>query len=254
MKHILLIIVFTATGFFTIAQRTPKIKTVDELINYADPGWKNVKKMIDSAVNKVDIMAVDTNAAREAIYQLQVEANPNSPLGGIVYSTGGLLVEGGWLRVLGSGSNKLTRSVSAWNKGKTFDNPGETGPYLLIADDALGGFFAINNGGLGSDRGRVYYLCPWTLQWDRLDMSYTDFLRFCFEGDFEEFYKPYMSKNWKYDVATLTADKCYNYTPPLWSKEGQKFTKSVRKHIPIEEQYNLNMQMRKQFGFDKDEE
>ena len=251
MKHLLFLLSFfiSLAGF---AQTKPQIKTVDELVNYSNPGWKALRKQIDTAINKVEIMPVDTNQARIAIYETQISTE--SPLGTIVYMTGGLLFEDGWIRFLGSGSNRLTRSISTWNKGKTFTEVGERPPYLLIADDAMGGFFALNRGGLGSDAGKIYYLAPATLQWEALDMTLADFLHFCFDGDFEEFYKPYMSKNWHYEVTNLPADKCYNYSPPLWSKEGKKFTKSVRKYIPSEEQYNINMKMRKEFHFDKEEE
>jgi hypothetical protein len=255
MKQIVLTLAAFIIAQLSYSQRNAiVVKTVDELVNYKDPGWKNVKKMIDSATNKVELMSVDSNAAREAIHFLQEAAAPDMPLGAVVYSTGGILIESGWIRILGSGSNRLTRSMAAWNKGKTMDKPGDTGPYLLVADDAMGGFFAINNGGLGSDRGKVYYMAPWSLKWDQMDMSYREFLKFCFEGDLEEFYKPYMTKNWKFDVVLLPGDQCYNYTPPLWSKEGKKFTKSVRKYKLVEEQYAFNMQMRKNFGFETEED
>lgn len=250
MKISLLVII--SLLWITDAQSQFKVKSVDELVNYSNPGWKAIRKRIDTAINKVEIMPVDTNQAREAVYQIQI--GTESPLGTITYLTGGILFEDGWIRLLGSGSNRLTRSISSWNKGKTFNEVGERPPYLLIADDALGGFFALNTGGLGNDVGKIYYLAPATLLWEGLDWTVDDFLHFCCDGDFEEFYKPFMSKNWHFEVTNLPADKCYNYTPPLWSKEGKKFTKSVRKYISVEEQYNYNIQMRSKLGLDKEEE
>lgn len=251
MKQLLPLLFLAIAPLAILAQRPPKIKTVDELVNYSDPGWKALRKQIDTAINKVEIMPVDTNQARLAIYETQISTE--SPLGTIVYMTGGLLFEDGWIRLLGSGSNRLTRSISTWNKGKTITEIGERPPYLLIADDALGGFFALNLGGLGNSAGKVFYLAPATLQWQNLEMTIPDFLHFCFDGDFEEFYKPYMSKSWHFEVTNLPADKCYNYSPPLWSKEGKKFAKSVRRFVPCEEQYNINMKLRKQFHFDEDD-
>lgn len=248
MKKICLMILFVTSLVAVHAQY--KLKTADQLINYADPGWKPIKALIDSAVNKVQIMPVDTNQARGAMEELQI--GTDNALGTVIYMTGGLLIEQGWIRILGSGSNKLTRAVPSWNKGKTLTEETVKPPYLLVADDALGGFFAMNLGGLGNDGRKMYYLCPWTLQWQALGMSYKEFLQFCFESDLEEFYKPYMSKNWKFDVELLPTDKCYSYVPPLWSKEGKNYAKSVRKYIPIEDQYTYNMQMRKKFGFDED--
>lgn len=248
MKQLPLIFLFLAFGISSYAQ--PQPKTIDELINYSDPGWKKVKKWIDSAVNKVEILAVDTAQAREALLDLQ--ESTETPLGTIMYMTGGLLVDEGWIRILGSGSNKLTRSVTAWNKGKTYNTISEKSHYLLVADDALGGFFAINEGGLGSDKGKIYYLVPATLEWKRMDMNYEEFLHFVFNEDLDEFYVPFRTKNWRNDVSGLGADKCYNYSPPLWAKEGKNFTKSVRRYIPAEEQFNYNMVMRKKLGMESE--
>jgi hypothetical protein len=124
--------------------------------------------------------------------------------------------------------------------------------FLLVADDALGGFFAINEGGLGTDMGKMYYLVPATLQWQKLDMNYDQFLRFVFDSDLDDFYTSFRTKNWKFEVSNLPADKCYNYSPPLWAKEGKNFTKSVRRQIPADEQYNYNMAMRKKLGMEEE--
>jgi hypothetical protein len=45
-----------------------------------------------------------------------------------------------------------------------------------VADDAAGGCFSINGGGLGDDVGAVYYWAPDILQWEPLGIGYTAFL------------------------------------------------------------------------------
>jgi hypothetical protein len=40
-------------------------------------------------------------------------------MGAIIYETGGLLVDNGWIRILGSGHKKLDRNLPEWNKGKS---------------------------------------------------------------------------------------------------------------------------------------
>src|SRR5690606_12025169 len=104
------------------------------------------------------VLPCDTLKAKEALYKTQVTTR--SPMGAIIYSSGGLLVDGGWIRILGSGNIKLNRTIPDWNKGKSFKEFGEPPTFLLVADDAAGGFFAINGGGLGKDAGKVYYLSP----------------------------------------------------------------------------------------------
>lgn len=117
-------------------------------------------------------------------------------MGAIIYETGGILINDGWLRILGSGSAKLNRGLMEWNKGKSILKPGEQPPYLLIADDALGGFFAINAGQLSeTDLGKVFYLSPDNLKWEPLGLSYSEFIVFCFSGDLKDFYKDLQWKN-----------------------------------------------------------
>ena len=85
-------------------------------------------------------------------------------MGAIAYETGGILIDHGWLRVLGSGHQKLPRSIVEWNLNRSSG-------YLLVADDAVGGFFSINGGALGSDQGLMYYWAPDTLEWESLALD-----------------------------------------------------------------------------------
>lgn len=223
-----------------------KMKPIDELINKIEPGWPLVLEWISSAKNKVEILPCDTAKAKDALYNTQVTTR--SPMGAIVYSTGGLLIDNGWIHILGSGHSKLDRTLPDWNKGKTFKEYGETPSFLLVADDAVGGFFAINGGILGNDLGKIYYLSPDNLKWEPLELTYTEFLLFCFNHDLNKFYDGLRWKNWKEEVPKLDGNKIYNFYPFLWTKEGKDIDKNSRKPIPIEEQYSLNMEMRKQLG------
>jgi len=225
------------------------MRSVEELINKSDPGWQLVKEWIDSATNKVEILPVDTVKAKDALYQTQVTTR--SPMGSIIYLTGGILIDNGWIRILGSGSSKLNRSLPDWNKGKSFKNFGDTPSFLLIADDAIGGFFLLNGGGLGKDLGKVYYFAPDNLEYEPLDLTYTEFLLFCFNNDLNDFYKGYRWTKWKQDVSTLAGDKVFNFVPALWTKEGKDIDKISRRAISIEEQYRVNLDFRKQIGLER---
>jgi hypothetical protein len=227
-----------------------KMRPVDQLINKTDPGWTVVKKWIDSAKNKVEILPVDTSKAKDALYKIQVTSR--SIMGAIVYSTGGLLIDNGWIRILGSGSPKMQRTLPDWNKGKAFKEFGDQPAFFLVADDAAGGYFAINYGSFGSDLESIYYLSPDNLEWEPLAMYYEDFVWFCFSGDIKEFYKGIRWKSWQKDTQSLKADEVFHILPPLWSKEGKDVEKSFRKPVPAEEQFYYNLSLRKQMGLDKD--
>lgn len=227
-----------------------KTRTVEELINRSDPGWVHVKSWIDSAKNKVEILPADTVQSKDALYNTQVTTR--SPLGAIIFNTGGILVDNGWIRILGSGCNKLNRSVPSWNKGKSYKEfIGEGASFLLIAEDVLGGFFLQNGGALGNDIGKIYYFSPDNLEYEALDLSYTDFLLFCFNNDLDKFYEGYRWSGWQKEVATLKADEVFNFVPPLWTKEGKDFKTHSRKAVPVEEQFQFNIEMRKQLGLEK---
>jgi hypothetical protein len=213
-------------------------RSIDEL--KADTsGWYLIKQSVKAAKNKVEILSVNHSKANEALVQIQVSTH--SYMGAIVYNTGGILIDNGWVRLLGSGNDLLHRSLPEWNKGKTFKNYGDKSGYLLIGDDAIGGFFAINAGELGNDVGKVYYLAPETLKWESLGKGYSEFVEFCLNGDLNKFYQNMRWKGWEKDTRQLPGDKTYNFYPYLWTKEGKEIEKNSRKQISIEEQYNFNI-------------
>lgn len=226
-----------------------RIRPLEELVNTADSGWPLVLDLAAKAKNKVELLPADSNKAKEALYLTQVTTR--SPMGSIVYQSGGIFVDGGWIRILGSGHPRLDRTLPGWNKGKSWDKFGEPLFFLLIADDVLGGFFAINGGEFGADKGTVYYLAPDNLEWESMGFGYTDFLNFCFNGDLEQFYKGQRWRNWQTDIKGLYGNQAFSSYPFLWTKEGRDPEKISRKAVPVQEVYTLEMQFRKQMGLEK---
>ncbi|MFH7017503.1 DUF2625 domain-containing protein [Flavobacterium sp. FlaQc-47] len=238
----LILVTFAAT-----AQN--KMKKAEELIDKKDPGWTIVQDWIKTAKNKVEILPVDAAKAKDALYKTQVTTR--SPMGAIVFMTGGLLIDDGWIRILGSGNSRFNRSLPDWNKGKSFKEFGETPSFLLIADDAIGGFYLLNGGGLGSDVGKIYYFSPDNLEYEALDITYSEFLEFCFNNNLDKFYEGNRWNGWREEVSKLKGDEVFNFYPFLWSAEGSDINKSSRKIIPVEEQYSLNLDLRKQMSSSK---
>lgn len=221
------------------------MRPVEDLINTKEPGWPPVQEWVAAAKNKVEVLPCDTARAKAALYKTQISTR--SPMGAIVYSTGGILVDDGWIRILGSGSGKLPRSLPEWNEGKSHGEGGKT-LFYLIADDVIGGFFAINGGGLGKDNGKVYYLAPDTLEWEAMGWTYSEFLLYCFSADLDKFYSGYRWKGWRKELDSISGDQTYNFFPPLFTKEGKDLTKSSRKPVPVAEQYSYTLDMRRQLG------
>jgi hypothetical protein len=166
-----------------------------------------------------------------------MQVSTRSMMGAIIYYTGGILVDNGWVRILGSGNTKLTRSLPAWNKGKTYGKIGDRPDYLLIGDDVAGGFFALNAGGLGSENGKVYYLAPDDLKWESLHISYFDFVNFCLVGNLDKFYTGLRWANWKADMPKVTGDEGFSINPYPWTNEGKEIDRDSKKAVPIQQLY-----------------
>lgn len=110
------------------------MRPLHELINRDDPAFPLVREWVKAAVRPVDVLP-PSHTRDDALFQTQVTTR--SAMGAVVYETGGIVVDGGWLRILGSGNAEVTRTLPAWNAGRSDG-------FFLVADDAVGGFFAIN--------------------------------------------------------------------------------------------------------------
>ena len=223
-----------------------QMRPITELLDIENAAWTNVKPYINQAKNIVEILPADLEKSKEVLHKIQVTTR--SPMGSIVYFSGGLLVENGWIRILGSGSTKLNRDIASWNKDKGFKKEGAPPGHLYVADDAIGGFFALNGGDLGKDLGKIYYLAPDSLEFEPLDMTYSGFLEFCLNGDLSKFYKSNRWSSYKEDLKSLAADNVFIFYPYLWTKEGKNIEKNSRKIAPVEEQYQFSMTFRKQLS------
>ena len=214
------------------------MKNLDELINKDEPGWDLVKEWLVGAKNHYEILPKEISRAEVELVNAQVTTR--SPMGAIVYETGGILIDHGWVRVLGSGSSRLDRGLMEWNKGKSLG-------FLLVADDVIGGYFAINGGAFGSEPGNIYYLAPDTLEWENLDFSYSDFLNWLLHGNIRKFYEPFKWQNWLEDTRKINGNQVFQFFPFLWTKYDC-IEDLNRKAISVEENYALTLEMQNQLS------
>ncbi|QOV92488.1 DUF2625 domain-containing protein [Humisphaera borealis] len=213
------------------------MRPLHELINRDDPAFPLVREWVKAAVRPVDVLP-PSHTRDDALFQTQVTTR--SAMGAVVYETGGIVVDGGWLRILGSGNAEVTRTLPAWNAGRSDG-------FFLVADDAVGGFFAINGGALGDDRKNLYYFAPDSLEWEPTEMGYSEFLQWAFSGKLDQFYEWIRWPGWDADVRTLHGDRCYAFYPFLFTKEGAGGC-GQRMEVPIEEAWGLQMDLRNQLG------
>lgn len=210
-------------------------RSLKELVNLEEPGWVLVEGWIAEATNRVEVLPARERDRGDALVKTQVTTR--SPMGAVIYETGGILIDNGWLRVLGSGHERLSRSLPDWNA--TIGNELAQGapPFLLVADDVVGGFFAVDGGPLGAP-GSVFYFAPDTLQWESLNRGYGDFLYWCLTRNLNEYYSNARWDGWENEVAEITGDQGFSIYPPLFS-DGEPVGARSRKAVPVVELWNF---------------
>lgn len=211
------------------------MQALEELINHEEPGMALVRDWISQAKNPVTILQGDTETGEQTLLDLQVTSR--SPMGAIALETGGILVDHGWVRVLGSGCPQLSRTISGWNRitSEAHRLPGA----LLVADDAVGGFFAINGGSLPGAPGTVCYLAPDSLDWEESDLTFSDWLWWLFTGDLSQYYQDARWQGWQGEIEALHGDQGFTIYPFLWT-QGPPIGERSRKAVPIEELWELS--------------
>ncbi len=221
------------------------MRTPEQLIDATESIWTEIQGWISCSENGVEVLPANEERARVVLEQLNLSTK--SAIGAVAYHTGGILVENGWLRILGSGSCLLPRDLASWNEGNNDSEPRIKGA-MLIADDAAGGFFVLNGGSLESDMGTVHYFAPDTLKWECLHMQYPDFLYWVCSGNLKQFYKKIRWEGWMQEIMSIDGDKGILVYPYHWS-EGEEISKRSRSVMPIDELWNVHLFYSEQFGY-----
>lgn len=210
---------------------------LNELLDRQDPGIEKIREWMRDAVN--ECVLLPPSAEREQVL-LQAQVTTRSTMGAIAYETGGILIAGGWLRFLGSGHPRIVRTLTGWNAGRS-------NGFYLVADDVVGGFFAINGGAFGTDVKNMYYWAPDSLDWEPMNIGFTDFFMWALSERLAQFYDTLCWPTWQTDLAQVSGDQCFSFYPFLWTKEGS-VTTSRREPAPVQEVYDLKVHLLQQFN------
>lgn len=213
------------------------MKTLAELVNPDSPAIAEVREWV--AAGSVECEILPPSPDREATL-LSVQVTTRSVLGALAYETGGMLLDRGWLRFLGSGHPRLPRRLDLWNE------PRASG-FFLVADDAAGGFFALNGGAFGDDSGSMYYWSPTAVDWEPLRLGLADLMHAFLTDRLAKFYSDLRWPGWQEDASLLSGDRCYAFYPFLWMKEGSLQT-SKRATVPVHEAFDLKADMVRQMS------
>lgn len=194
-----------------------------------------IREWVSASPLEVAVIPAETDDGCRTLEALQVTTR--SPLGAMALHTGGILVDHGWLRVLGAGSARLPRALDRWN---TVDGVPRCDKGILIADDVLGGFFAWFR-----EPRTVHYLAPDTLEWEDSELGYTDWLRWCFTDGLLQYYADYRWDGWAADVTPIGGAAGILVYPPLFAK-GPPIKERYRGAVPVAELWSLGLDFAKQ--------
>jgi Protein of unknown function DUF2625 len=213
------------------------MRALSELINRKEPAWPLVQEWIGQASVPVEVLPAEHAAGETALYASQVTTR--SPMGAIAHNAAGIFIDSGWLRVLGAGKHpRFQRSLPEWNEGRS-------NRFYLVADDVVGGFFAINSGLLGEDLGNVYFYAPDSLRWEPCGFGYSQFLVWAMSDKLHEFYDSLRWDDWGSEVRQLNGDQAISIYPFLWAK-GPPIKERHRRPVPVAEQYAMQLDLQRQ--------
>jgi hypothetical protein len=152
----------------------------------------------------------------------------------MAFETGGILVDHGWLRLLGASSGRMRDGLLAWNDLAPESVPNPLPGAMIVAHDAVGGFFAANLGAFGAGARTIYYFAPDTLHWMDMSMSLADFLRWAITQELSAFYTDLRWPNWEQEVAALDGDHGISFYPMVWAT-GESLQDRSRRVVPQRE-------------------
>jgi hypothetical protein len=111
----------------------------------------------------------------------------------------GMILDGGWIRILGLTERACGRSLAGWNQDASWREAWGDGlrGKLCFADDPLGNQYAIN---LGEDGRGNWHVCLGSVvdhSWKGLDCTFGQWLERVFAGKHVEWYDPDLLPTWR---------------------------------------------------------
>lgn len=197
------------------------LKTLEEL-TARRTAWSKVRTWIHQAGKRVEVLPADSQSSAATLLALQISTA--TPLGALADQTGGVLVDSGWLRILGSGHERMPWGLAEWNGLQADHQP--VPDRLILAHDVLGGFFAREH------NKKVSYFSPDTLTWENTQLGYQDWLAWALSDDMGDFYEHFRWRGWAKEVVELEPHEGLLVEPLLWEK-GPALSKRKRTPLPI---------------------
>jgi hypothetical protein len=213
------------------------------MIPVVDDVWPEYERVAVEARNHVEIHPASPEDGGRVLEALGVTTR--SALGTFALHTTITLVDHGWVRLLGAGGpNTRCSLVGLDGDGLPLD----LAVGLVVAYDVVGGFFAIDGGGLGGEHGEVRYLAPDTLEWEGTELGHGDWIRWTFAADLDGYYRELRWSGWRDEIAAVATDRALSLYPPPFTQEGKDFSGVSRRAVPVHELWGFAHDFRRQLG------
>jgi len=200
-----------------------------------DSIWKNIKEMFyQSKHEKVIFEGILEDGQQEC---KELRHLCDSVLASVVANCSGIYVDN-WMRILGQG-NEMRNGVLHYNT--LFHDDSYLDGMLIIANDIVGGIYALNISRFEIEKNMIWYFAPDTLEWENLGMTYSQFLAWTAQGDMDEFYEAMRWDSWRDDCGQVEWNNGCLVYPFLWAAECNKNT-AQKKIVPFDELMKLNFE------------
>lgn len=163
-----------------------------------------------------------------------------SYLGALALNTSGVLVDSGWLRLLGGSSGDQLPGLDEANA--------DARGLLVVGFDILGGVFALDGGALGTGGGAVYHFSVDTLRWENLKLNHSAFVSAMLRGATTDFYGSLRWPGWEAEVRSLQPRERISAYPFPFTAEGKDVAAANRRAVPFVELIGLHNDMVRQIG------
>ena len=194
--------------------------------------WNEIKSILKSSTKNIKILSSNYN---NSLNNLNI--NENSVLGQVIINTGGIFIEN-YIRLFGSGDEENSYNIYKYNLElkKYFDDN-----IIIIGNDIFGGLFSLNK-----EKNNILYFAPYTLEWEDLDITYKEFIKFVTSEKIDEFYKSYKWSTFQEDIKKVKFNEGILIYPFLWSNECN-IEKSKKDIVSFSELLQINIEFKKRF-------
>lgn len=176
--------------------------------------WNAILKTTNESKKNIKVYPADPRAvvAINEVYDIDAE----STLGAVLNNCGGITVDN-WIRLYGAGEIDFCTHNAEYNIG-----------CIVIAEDVVGGLFIL------LESGNIGYFAPDTLEIEKMDMSYSQFLFWCIQGDTDSYYRDFRWTGWESDLINISVTDGMSFYPYLWA-EAESINSRSKRQIPMNE-------------------